>query len=856
MENIFLKILNISITASWLVLAVLLMRLLLRKAPRYVTVIMWALVGIRLLLPFTFESALSLIPNTEPVPPEILYESTPEIHTGIDAFNNVVNPVISESFAPAPGASVNPLQVITYLAGWIWVIGMAAMAIYSLISCLRIRRKLREAIPLRDNIYLCDRIDTPFIFGLFRPKIYLPSNMVGADIPLVLAHEQAHLKRRDHLWKPLGFLLLTVYWFNPLMWVAYILLCRDIETACDEKVLKTMGEEIKKPYSQALIHCSVPRKMIAACPLAFGEVSVKSRIKKVLNYKKPAFWLLLAAVVACIALSVCFLTNPRTVNEKMQIFLDCQIASHHQSEKSQGNACCLDYEILGTKKKGKETTVYMWVLYQEYSYQNGQLKHESGSHIPTVITARKDDGYHLVEYWEPRDGGYYTDDIRAKFPMRLWLKALDSQRYIDRQQKDCRELAEEYFEENPSSGDADWDRETWDRLRQMYPQYLELGQKDSLTVYVWQMAAGSYSWGLMPDGEEYTWNDPEKLMPFNLDELHTIVDAYGLEKEQVTISPIQVIYSSYAYNIDDAYINNVTTLFWSWKTEDMVVHNGPEIDYAVFDVDGDGKEETCALYYGPTSGIFTFTFSIFEGDILEYRNTFTAPHGELRFVQQDDGTMVLSHQHNYTEDGPVIYKIVIADGNITLLDGTSVVAYWGPQGVRTAPDEYISYYPVQHPVAAGYTVSYAGGIGNLNGIFQEALNKDTFAISSQQHFPVLKFDTFEELEQFKQRYVAAATNSVAGWEESPSFRTVFTRYNEEFFEDHTLVLVYVPCDNCTHRFNVQQVYHSSDSLSIQIQETTGAQEVADVEVHWFIAVELYDTSAENFTSYDAVLVAP
>ena len=450
MENIFLKILNISITASWLVLAVLLMRLVLKKAPKWVSVIMWALVGIRLVLPFSFESIFSLIPSAETVPPEILYEQSPALHTGFDAINSAVNPVISESFAPAPGASVNPLQVITYLAGWIWIIGMVAMAAYTLISCLRLRSKLRESAPLQDNIYLCDRIDTPFIFGIFRPKIYLPSAMAGADIPFVLAHEKAHLKRKDHLWKPLGFLLLTVYWFNPLLWLAYILLCRDIEAACDEKVLTDMGDEVKKPYSQALVNCSIPRKMIAACPLAFGEVNVKNRIKKVLSYKKPAFWLLIAAVIVCIVLSVCFLTNPRTLNEQTQIFLDCTIADHFQTDKSQGNACCLDYQVLGTKKNGRETTVYLWVLYEEYSYQNGQLQQETGAHIPTAITATKVDGnYRLVEYWEPRDGSYYPEDIKAKFPIRLWSKALDSQRYIDRQEKACRQLAEEYFAENP-----------------------------------------------------------------------------------------------------------------------------------------------------------------------------------------------------------------------------------------------------------------------------------------------------------------------------------------------------------------------------------------------------------------------
>lgn len=684
MENIFLKILNISITASWLVLAVLLMRLLLKKAPKWLSVVMWALVGIRLMLPFSFESALSLIPSIETVPPEIIYEQAPQIHTGFDVINSAVNPVISESFAPAPGASVNPLQVITYLAGWIWVIGMVAMAVYTLISCLRIRRKLREAAPLRENIYLCDRIDTPFIFGLFRPRIYLPSVMAGADIPYVLAHENAHLKRRDHLWKPLGFLLLTVYWFNPLLWLAYILLCRDIEAACDEKVLSSMGDEVKKPYSTALVNCSVPRKMIAACPLAFGEVNVKSRIKNVLSYKKPAFWLLIAAVVVCIVLSVCFLTNPRTVNEQMQVFLDCQIAEHFQTEKSQGNACCLDYEILGTKKRGKTTTVYMWVLYEEYSYQKGQLQQETGSHIPTVITARKEDGnYRLVEYFEPRDGTYNPEDIKAKFPWYLWPKAMDSQRYIKRQKQACQELAEQYFKENPPATEETL--QPLAALREKYPEYFDLPTNNGLEVYVWQMSQESYYWGLLPgravDYYETTLLD---LKGASLEEICAIVASYNLDSNQITVHPFLMPYSSYYYVIDEVYTHNVTTLFWSRMyagTQPSVLESlhGP-IDAVDYDIDSDGVTEHCQLHYGPTSGLFTFGVVAYENGQPEYCNLFLSDWGLLSFVEKDDGSLGVQRDGRSQEAGMEIYHIVVADGHIQLIGDVTALEYWGPQG--------------------------------------------------------------------------------------------------------------------------------------------------------------------------------
>ncbi len=314
MEAVFLKILNMSITASWIVLAVIVVRFLQKKAPRWITVLMWGLVGIRLVCPFSLESIFSLIPSAETVPSNIPYTNTPTIHSGVAVLNSAVNPILSESFAPAAGASVNPMQVITFAASIIWIVGIAAMLGYTAVSYLRIRKKVREAVPFQENIWLCDHVDTPFILGIIWPRIFLPSAMREQDMKYVIAHEKAHLKRHDHWWKSLGFLLLTIYWFHPILWIAYVLLCRDIELACDEKVIRAMGTENKKPYSDTLINCSVPRRAIAACPLAFGEVNVKERVKSVLNYKKPAFWIVIAAIVSCIAVAVCFLTNPEKSN--------------------------------------------------------------------------------------------------------------------------------------------------------------------------------------------------------------------------------------------------------------------------------------------------------------------------------------------------------------------------------------------------------------------------------------------------------------------------------------------------------------------------------------------------------------
>ncbi len=310
MEAVFLKILNMSITAGWLTLAVLVVRLLMKKAPKWITVLLWALVGIRLVCPISPESAFSLIPSAETIPANILYTGIPEIHSGLSGLNALVNPILTDTLAPAADTGVNPVQTVTGVASVVWLVGVAGMLLYTAVSYRSIRKRVREAIPLRGNIRLCDHVDTPFILGVLRPRIFLPSAMEEQDLKFVIAHEKAHIKRHDHWWKPLGFLLLAVYWFNPILWIAYILFCRDIELACDEKVIRELGAENKRPYSNALIDCSVPQNRIASCPLAFGEGNVKGRVKFVLNYKKPAFWITLVAILSCAVVAVCFLTDP------------------------------------------------------------------------------------------------------------------------------------------------------------------------------------------------------------------------------------------------------------------------------------------------------------------------------------------------------------------------------------------------------------------------------------------------------------------------------------------------------------------------------------------------------------------
>lgn len=317
MSSLFLKIVNMSIAASWLILAVVLLRVVLKKAPKWVNVLLWGIVAFRLICPFSFESALSLIPSAETISPEIMMDWTPEISTGVSSIDKVVNPIITDTFAPEPIASANPLQLLIPVLAIIWAIGIIVMLVYAAVSYFRLQKKVGASLSVRDNIWICDDIQTPFILGCFKPSIYIPSGTDEAQLPYIIAHENAHLKRCDHWWKPLGYLVLAIHWFNPFVWIAYILLCRDIELACDEKVIRELNQSESIAYSEALLSCSVNRRTVMVCPLAFGEVGVKERVKNVLNYKKPAFWIVAIAVVASIVLGVCFLTNPSSFPVKL-----------------------------------------------------------------------------------------------------------------------------------------------------------------------------------------------------------------------------------------------------------------------------------------------------------------------------------------------------------------------------------------------------------------------------------------------------------------------------------------------------------------------------------------------------------
>ena len=312
MDDVFLKLVNLSISASWLILAVLVLRVVLKKAPKWVMPLLWGVVALRLVCLFSIESALSLIPSAETIPSEIVTETREPVLYEQATLDIVTNPTLPSAAEVPVGVSRQQAQVDFNIYSILWLAGMAALLVHALVSAGKLKRKLATAILLRDNIYESEFVDSPFVFGVVKPNIYLPMHMDEGTAAYVIAHEHAHLARRDHWWKVLGYLVLALHWFNPLVWVAYILFCRDIELACDEKVVRGLDGAARADYSQALLSCAAPKRAVAACPLAFGEGNIKTRVKSALHYKKPAFWVAAAAVLAVVIVAVCFLTNPRS----------------------------------------------------------------------------------------------------------------------------------------------------------------------------------------------------------------------------------------------------------------------------------------------------------------------------------------------------------------------------------------------------------------------------------------------------------------------------------------------------------------------------------------------------------------
>lgn len=664
MSELFLKIVNMSISASWVVIAVLTLRFCLKKAPKWVNVLLWGIVAVRMVFPFSIESVLSLMPSAETISPSIMMEQSPSVQTGVPALNHVINPVISGSFTPAPGASANPLQIwIPVLAG-IWLFGIAALFLYSAVSYWRLRRKVCEAVILRGNIYQSEKVCSPFVLGIIRPKIYLPYHMDSREMDHVIAHEQTHIRRKDHWWKPLGFLLLTTHWFNPLMWLSYILLCRDIELACDEKVIRKMSNEQRADYTQALVACSVDRRLITACPLAFGEIGVKERVKSVMNYKKPAFWIVLASVIVCAVIAVCFLTNP--IGFQFDVSANTIVSANHFDMRNADDPVAIEMTPA----------------------QIGELN----SRLAGVKNCKRSDkyagltpGYQISA--QMQDGSY----------IRISGYSLSDNTMVDIEQSGKRYAVsdrefQEYLSRICAGGDvsAAFDLQP---LRVQYPEYFDLDASAGLDVYVWQMAPDSYYFGLLPHTASPRDSTAQELLALrgaSSEQMRYILAAYALDPDDIHVIPWQNPISSYipecwivtenGESLEEKqaqYIETVSAMLFG--EGDTLLHNDyPIYDSIVFDVDGDGIDEVCVLGFGRTSGLFTFTFRAAEigADTLKYDTLFCTEWYDLSFIRGDDGVVRVQGIDQKEPPQTHLFDIAVVDGSIQLTeDGQSISRY-------------------------------------------------------------------------------------------------------------------------------------------------------------------------------------
>ena len=682
MTQFFLTVLNMSISAGYVVLVVLLLRLLLKRAPKWISVLLWGIVAVRLICPVSVESVLSLIPSAETVSPDIMFDAVPSVNTGIPIVNDALNPILEESFAPSMGDSANPLQILLPILAAVWCAGMAVMVIYTVISYLRLQRKVRTAVRLRDNIYQSEAVVSPFVLGILRPRIYLPFGLSEQDAALVIAHEQAHVKRRDHWWKPLGFLLLTLHWFNPLLWLGYVLLCRDIELACDEKVIRSLDHARRADYSQALLTCSVNRRMIAACPLAFGEVGVKNRVKTVLNYRKPAFWIILAAIVACIALAVCFLTNPPSdVPPDAPPVVDLAVETEYPG-------IYLTIDKIEINSSGNMIFRTTWHNSTDKQAMYGN---------PFAIQYKGNNGWEAVDKTEDR---VFTTEGILLHPNSDRSKIYNAD-YYDLSRAGTYRLIASFSVMREDGNYKTWAQFTVGaesseaELRALVPQYFDLDASEGLDVYVWQFAKEHYGFGLLPHSDEHKNGIASELLNLkgcSLGAMRTILATYDLDPAEIHVIPWQNPLSSYMgdlwvfYAGEDheaerqAYVQNVRNMLfgpyspvvYTPTVSSSLVYAAPPYSFILSKIPRISIREDRAYDFdtGEFLGDLTPVY-LDKTDFLELMGEFGS-----RYAEQGQG-IALSNQYAYavthpadTADSIDLYYILIQnDGSLLTVYG-------------------------------------------------------------------------------------------------------------------------------------------------------------------------------------------
>ncbi len=663
MTDVFIKIFNMSVAAAWIVPIVIVLRLFLKKAPKWTVCLLWGIVGIRLSFPFSFKSIMSLLPSARTIPPDILTSPRPQIHSGIPSLNSTVNPILEETARESALRGESFMEGLMTAAVVAWICGLLLILLYGVFSYLRLKKRVAPSLKLDDRIYLCDNIDTPFILGVVRPNIYLPSTLSDTEAKYVIAHERAHLKRLDHIIKPIGFVLLAIHWFNPFIWAAYILLCRDIEKACDERAIKDLDKESKKGYLEALLSCSIKSRIISACPLAFGEVGVKSRVRSVLSYKRPALWIIIAAVIASVILSVCFLTDPKE-DKKPQTVSNPVITFLGQGTDRDGVSLIIsDYDLTGkdpfieVEWFNDTDEVYSYgmaydILFEEDGKYRSCKKQDLFFHLLGIIlnpNSVNTERYELSAFDMTRAGKYrfvsdFTEEIYIDFEISDGPTPIPGETVGP---------ISPVFEESYIYTDApgiDKPQFTlgvngrFSLSQSSYSSYLAIGdyalEGDRLTLY----ADNNTVYCFRAENEGYVFvaegSDP--------------ITSYGYSISATARSPVP----------DGAFFKKTIT----------ESNYSPVFDSITADIDGDGKDEICTLSYGPTSGIFSFVFTAVNDEVA-YKNTFASSYHTVSFATDEKGKVYINAERDF--DGKTTrFDIDISDGNILLSCEDEEAFFW------------------------------------------------------------------------------------------------------------------------------------------------------------------------------------
>ena len=819
MSEVFLKVLNMSISASWLVLVVLLLRLVLKKAPKWVSVLLWGIVAIRLICPFCIESILSLIPSTETVSPEIMMDWTPKVSTGFASVDTVINPIITQTFAPEPTASVNPLQIWIPVVSIVWLSGIAVMLVYTAVSYILLRRRVTTAVLLKKNIFQSENVDSPFVLGIIRPKIYLPFRMDEQCLEYVIAHEMSHIRRKDHWWKPFGFLLLALHWFNPLMWLGYILLCRDIELACDERVIKEMDNENRANYTEALVACSIHRRRVAACPLAFGEVGVKERVKSVMNYKKPAFWIVVAAIISCIVVAVCFLTNPKTPqNDTPSLIPDIQgpnasqfiatVLEVHDTyllvAPEPGSVAASSADKIEVSLKNLESRPNLEVGYTVLIVYDGYIQETYPARITNVYRVENtyfDSGpvetiYGNVKtYFRNTNGTWQTGGRNYKYRLVLTGRV-------------------------PNAAQD--------------TTFVYLSNLEHITFEQAYKAAGFSSncadWFLVEDAVLVEWTDVTPggsiLTNLSLDPaLDTAIANAILEKHQDTVPDGYLVTESYILvslehvRLGDAYDRN--GIF----THIYYLHQ-------LFDVSNNYPVEH--------TGIFQEAAIIFEmdgeGNYIEKR--FFRPQYSAEYIEElapyliPGNKAIVENEQQYAAE---LLKNCWASA-AAYIDDRNAGTYNPPAPINQIFDNRLSW--------AGFDGSAV--------LFVKALNRNQMQTSHTQYLPTFVFQSKDQLDNF----ISDTCKNLAinqSLDEVPAFTETAASYDEKFFEENSLILVYVTSENRSSRYSATGFHCDGTSFTLKVGETAKLDNGNSERGGWFVTVVVSNRLIDGCSQFTAYL---